>query len=135
MFPLKACNERIHRRHERFLGGILSDYESLFYDIVLILNEKTIHQICIKVLLTEIYKYLSDLSPELMSEVFYLRQNHCSLRSLNVLATDNPRKEFMLNSTSYLANQIWQTLPPEVKGCSSLQLFRNKIKAWRCDRC
>ena len=70
-----------------------------------------------------------------MSEVFYLRQNHCSLHSLNVLATDNPSKEFMLNSTGYRANEIWQTQPPEVKGCSSLQLFRNKIKACRCDRC
>ena len=70
-----------------------------------------------------------------MNEVFYLRQNHYNLRNLNVFATDNPLNKFMLNSTVHRANQLWQTLPSEVKDCSSLQLFEKKIKTCRCDRC
>ena len=56
-----------------------------------------------------------------MSETFNLRQNHYNIRNLNVFVTDNPRKKFMLISTVYRANQLWQTLPFEVKDCASLQ--------------
>ena len=85
--------------------------------------------------LTEVYKYLNGYSPNLMNEVFYLRQNHYNLRSFNVFATDNPHNKYLLNSSVYRVNQLWQTLPSEIKGCASLQLFKDKIKTWRCDRC
>ena len=83
--------------------------------------------------INQIYKYLYDLSLELMNEIFYLRQNHCNLRSLHIFATDNPRNKFLLKSTVYRANQLWQTLPSEAKYRPSLQFFKNKIKTWRCD--
>ena len=41
-------------------------------DMVSTLNEKTIHQRRMNVLLTEVYKYLTNLSPKMMNEVFYL---------------------------------------------------------------
>ena len=57
--------------------------------LLLTLNERTIHQHCTNVLLTEVYKYLNGHSPDLMNEVFYLRQNHYNLRSFDVFAADN----------------------------------------------
>ena len=74
MFTSKCCNKRIDKIHERSLSLILNDYESLSYDFLSTLNEKTIYHRCINVLLTKVYKYLNDLSPELVNEVFYLRQ-------------------------------------------------------------
>ena len=67
------------------------------------------------VLLAEVYKYLDNLFPEIMSKVFYLRQNHYNLNSLNVSARDNPRKNFLLSATVYRANIPWKTLPSQVK--------------------
>ena len=75
MFTLKGCNKRIDKMHERSLSLILNDYES-FYDMISTFNKKTIHQRCINVLFTEIFKCLSlimDLSPDLTIEVFCLR--------------------------------------------------------------
>ena len=69
-----------------------------------------------------------------MNEVFYLRQNHYNLRIFNVFATDNPRNKYLLNSSVYRVNQLLQTLPSEIKGYASLQLFKDKTKTWRCDR-
>ena len=66
-----------------------------------------------------------------MNEVFYLRPN---LRNFNVVASDNPRYRYLLNSSVYRANQLWQALPSKIKGCESLQLFKDKIKTWRCNR-
>ena len=76
MFTIKSCNKRIDRIRKGWLRLIIDDYESLFYDMLFTLNEKTILQSCINVLLTEVCKYLNSLSPELMNEVFYLRRNH-----------------------------------------------------------
>ena len=76
MFTIKSCNKRIDRIRKGWLRLIIDDYESLFYDMLFTLNEKTILQSCINALLTEVYKYLNSLSPELMNEVFYLRRNH-----------------------------------------------------------
>ena len=94
-------------------------------------NYKTIQQHCLSISLIEVHKYLNSLSPELMNKVFYLRQNHYKVRCLNVFATNNPRKKFMLNATVYRANKLWETPLSEVKYCPSLQLFKNKIKTGR----
>ena len=131
MFSSNGYHKRINKIHERSLRLIFNDYDSLLST----LNEKTIHQRCINVSLTEAYKYLNGYSPDLMNEVFYLRQNYYNLRSFNVFATDNPHNKYLLNSSVYRANQFWQTLPSEIRGCASLQLFKDEIKTWRCDRC
>ena len=75
---------------------------------------KTIYQRCTNVLLTKLCKYLNCFSPELMNEIFYLTQNHYNLRNSNVTATNIPRNKFMLNSTVYRTNQLWQTLPSTI---------------------
>ena len=67
MFTLKGSNKRIDIINKRSLRLILNDYEASFYDMISTLNEKTIPQHCINVLLTEVYKYLNGLSPELMN--------------------------------------------------------------------
>ena len=135
MFSSRGCYKRMNKIREKSLRLILNDYESSFDNLLSILNEKTIHQRCINVLLTEVYKYLNGYSPNLMNEVLHLRPNHYNLRNFNVFATDNPRNKYLLNSSVYRANQLWQTLPSEIKNCELLQLFKNKIKTWSCDRC
>ena len=92
--------------HERLLRFILNDCESSFYDTLSTVNEKTIHQRCINILLTEVCKYLDGFSPELMNEVFCLFQNHYNLNILNVFATDNPHKNFLLGCTFYQATLL-----------------------------
>ena len=32
-----------------------------------------------------------------------------------IFATNNPRNKYLLNSSVYLAKQLWQTLPSEIK--------------------
>ena len=135
MFSSKGCYKRINKIHEKSLRFILNDYESSFDSLLSTLNEKAIHQRCINVLLTEVYKYLNGYFPDLMNQVFYLRQNHYNLRNFNVFATNNPRNKYLLNSFVYRANQLWQTLPSEIKRRASLQLYKDKIKTGRRDRC
>ena len=126
MFFSKGCYKRINKIHVRSLRLILNDYESSFNSLLSTLNGKTIHQRCKNVLLAEVYKYLNGYSRDLMNEVFYSRQNHYNLRNFNVFATYNPRNKYLSNSSIYRMNQLWQTVPSEIKGYASLQLFKDK---------
>ena len=51
------------------------DYLLSFSDLVTLLNEKTIHQRYINFLMTEVFKHLNGLSPNLMNEAFRLKSN------------------------------------------------------------
>ena len=76
MFTSKVCNKRIDKVHKRWLSSILRDHDLSFYYMLSTLNETIIHQCCMNVMLTKVCKYLKAVSPELINEVFYLRQNH-----------------------------------------------------------
>ena len=95
------------------------------------LNEKTIHQQCIDRLLTDLNGY----SPDIMNDVFHLRQNTYNLRNFHAFATDVPRNNCMLNSVVYMANQLWKTLSFELKISCSLELFKKGLKNWRYTKC
>ena len=134
MFSSNGCYKRINKIHKRSFILILTDNESSFDSLLSTLNEKAIRQHSINVLLTEVGKYLNGCSPDLINEVFYLRQSHYNLRNFNIFGTYNPRNNYFLNFSVYRAKQLWQALPSEIKCCVSSQLSKDKIKIWRCDR-
>ena len=36
---------------------------------------------------------------------------------------------------SYLAPQLWELIPSEIKSAKSLNIFKAKIKSWTTDKC
>ena len=78
MFCTRESNYRLNRMHERVLRITSEDYISSFIDLVTLLNKNTIYQMCIKFLMTEVFKYLNELSPDIMNEVFRLKSNKLS---------------------------------------------------------
>ena len=85
--------------------------------------------------MTEVYKRLNGLSPDIMNEIFLLKKNSHNLRSTHMFVTDVPKTtNFGLNSVIYRANQLWPTVPTNIKA-SSLQLFKENIKSWNCELC
>ena len=75
----KGLIKKINRIHEKSLRLVLSDHQSTLDEMLDTLNENTIHQQCIDRLLTEVYKFLNGYSPDIMNDVFHLRQNTYNL--------------------------------------------------------
>ena len=75
MFTSKGLNNKIYRIHEKSLRLVLNDHQSTLGEMLNTLNGNTVHQQCIGRLLTEIYKFLNGYSPDIMNDVFHLRQN------------------------------------------------------------
>ena len=58
--------------------------------------------------MTEVYKYLNGLSPDIMSDIFKLRENTYNLRNFHIFESQNPRtKKFGLDSIAYRASQMF----------------------------
>ena len=84
----KGLSKKINRIHEKSLRLVLNDHQSTLDEMLDTLTEKTIHQECIDSLPTEVYKFLDGYSPDVMNDVFHLRQNICNLRNFPAFATD-----------------------------------------------
>ena len=83
MFCTKRSLRRINNIHKRRLRLIQQNYRSEFERLLENANEKSVHQKCIEFLLIEVYKYLNGLSPDIMNNIFKLRQNTYNLRNFH----------------------------------------------------
>ena len=108
MFSTKHSIGRISSIHERSLHLIQQNYTSDFEILLENSNEKPVHQKFIELLIIEAYKYLNGLSPDIMSDIFKLRENTYNLRNFHIFESQNPRtKKFGLDSIAYRASQMF----------------------------
>ena len=69
-FCSRQSNHLINKRQEWALRVTYNDCNSSFSELLEMSNESTIHIKSIKVFMTEIYKFLNDLSLPIMNDIF-----------------------------------------------------------------
>ena len=87
MFTSRYLNNALNNVHERALRLIYNDHEKSFNSILTENKRKTIHQKGLKFLAIEIYKFQNGLSPPIMNDIFFSRQNIYNLRKFQELST------------------------------------------------
>ena len=75
MFYSKTSNKKINAAHERSLQIDRNDYESLYPLLLEETQQATVHKRCINALMIKVYKYLNGHSPDIMNDIFKLREN------------------------------------------------------------
>ena len=80
MFHSRQLNNRINKIHERALHIVYNDFSSTFNDLWLKDNSVSIDNRNIQALAIELYKIKNDISPEIMKDVFPLKEQdmYCS---------------------------------------------------------
>ena len=69
----------------------------------------------------EVYKYLNGHSPDIINDIFKLRENTYNLQNFHIFQTENPRLlKYGLDAISYRASQIWQQVPTDIREAASL---------------
>ena len=64
----------------------------------------------------EVCKYLHELSPELLTDIFTLRKNHSYIHNICLLGSENPQSaRFGVDETAFRASQLWQKVPKAIK--------------------
>ena len=74
----------------------------------------------------EFYEYLNGLSPDIMTEIFKLRESIYNLRNFHIFESQNSRtKKFGRDNIVYTASQ---NISEEIRNSTSLPIFKKKIK-------
>ena len=137
MVHSRNLNNKINRLHERCLRVIYNVKTSSFEQLLENDNSVSIHHGNIQTLATEMYKVTNGLSPEIMNEIFQIREeSRYNLRYtshftiLPIHSVYNGRE-----SVSYMGSKIWKLIPHAFKQINSLSGFKNAIKEWKSSNC
>ena len=99
-------------------------------------HQITFHQRYINFLMIEVYKYLNGHSPDIMNDIFKLRENMYNLRNFHIFQTKNPRSlKYRLDAIPYRASQLWKQVPIDIREAASRVFFKNRIKTWKYEDC
>ena len=109
MFHIRSLNNKINRLHERCLRIIYNDKHSNFEELLVKDNSVSIHYNNIHTQAIEIYKVANGICPEIMNDIFKLRENtHYNLRGTSQFLVDPIHSVFNgSESASYLGPKIW----------------------------
>ena len=81
MFLGRTLNNRINNIHERALRLNYKDNQSSFKELLEKDHSVTVHHKNLQALVTEIFKVKNDLAPDIMKDVFELKEPPYNLRS------------------------------------------------------
>ena len=131
MLHTRELNNKINRLQEKCLRIIFNDYCSSFQELLEKNKTDCIHHRNLKSLCIEIYKVKNNLSPELFSNTFQLKE----IGKYNLRNNDDffvPKVKSVFNGTeTFLGPKLWNSLPEEIKNKDSLQSFKSAIKQWK----
>ena len=116
---------------------IYSDKTSNFEELLTKDNSVSIHHSNIHALAIEMYKVANDMSPDIMNEVFKLKNTpHYNLRHTSNISTDPIHSDYNgIKWASYLGPKIWEQTRAEIKNKDSLDGFKKAIKKWKPTEC
>ena len=81
MLHSRALNNSINNIHEKALRLTYKDNKSSFKQLLEKEHSVTVHQKNLQVLVTEIFKVKNNLAPDIMKDVFELKEPPYNLRS------------------------------------------------------
>ena len=94
------------------------------------------HQKNLQLLATKIFKSKTEVSPELMNDIFHFVERPHNLRSNYTL--ERKRDHIVFHGSenlSSLAPKLWDLLLNSIKNFPSVMEFKPKIVTWAADRC
>ena len=135
MFCRKTDYLKMEKIQYKALKIVFNSNES-FEDLLLHSNEVSIHQKQLRQLTTEIYKSLTDLSPEFIKPFSTVKELPYNLRNGHILNLPSARTTYYGNNSKlFRACQVWNNLALSIKQSHSLLEFKTNIKTLRNIEC
>ena len=136
MFCHKKSNNLINKVHKRALR-VIHEFPSLdLNELLEIENSVSIHVKHLQILMTETYKSLHHNNPQIMYDLFHMKDRPYNLRGQMLLRIP-PAKTitYGTNSLLFKASLLWNSLPNEYKSANTVNTFKINIKRWPGTSC
>ena len=123
---------RINSIEKRALKLVSQDSHDLTFQELLTKDKSIrVHQKNLQLLINEIFKSKTGVSPELMNDIFHFVEKPYNLRSDYTLERKRDHTVYHgSESLSSLAHKLWNLLPNLIKNSASLKEFKTKINTW-----
>ena len=127
----RTYNNKINRLHERCLRLIYNDKHSSFEELLEKDNSVSIHYKNLHVLATEMFKVPIKSSPQIMQEVFPLKEQiHYSLRTQTDFEIPHVKTvNYGLESIRFLGPKIWESFPNDLKRKESVSISKQQLRS------
>ena len=131
-FGQKSNFWKLERVNKRALRIITNDYTSSYPELLEKARCNCIYVQNVHVILVECFKYINDVNPNILLNVFNFRSHRYNTRGFQRLQLPQPSTEkHGINSFSFIAPELWNFLPDDMKLASDVNDFKLKIKNWK----
>ena len=122
----RTNSNKINTLHERCLRLLYNDKKSSFHEILERDSCVSIHHRNLRALSTEIYRIYNGMAPEIVTEIFPLRQQgQCNPRNWSDFTLPNVRTvNCGRDSIRYLSLKIWESIPANIKEVDTIKRFK-----------
>lgn len=135
-FCSQASSNKMEKIQERALRFINDDFESSLQDLLLANNRNFLHIGRIKVIATEVFKILNNISPSYVQDLVSLKISNYHFRKENLLTVPRVRStRYGQRSFRFEAARIWNSLPNDIRVADSYPLFRRLLHSWSGNIC
>ena len=132
----RKANNLIKKVRERHIWKIIGDNESNFEILLEKINEITVHQRNLKVLMTEVHKVINEYAWPITGNYFMCRENTHNFRNFAITLNKNKKTvSYGSETISYRTPLLLVNLPEEYKLTNYLSEFKSKTKSWKYDTC
>ena len=84
----------------------------------------------------QVFKIINGFAPPIMEDFFLFRENTHSIWNFQIISNESKKTvRYGLETEKYRTPLLWANLRENYKTAASLNSFKTKIKAWKCETC
>ena len=123
---------KIEKVNKRALRVVFNDYTSSYPELLVKAKRNCIYVQNLHVILVECFKYVNGMNPNILRNVFNLRNHEYNTRGIQMLQLPQVNTiTHGINSFRYQAPKLWNLLPDNMKTAGDEEEFKSNIKDWK----
>ncbi|MCG8045733.1 MAG: reverse transcriptase family protein, partial [Candidatus Thiodiazotropha endolucinida] len=135
-FCNKTNTEKLEKLQHRGLKIVYNDYDSSYSDLLKRADLPTLHLQRLRIIATETFKCINELSPVYIRDLVKLKESSYSFRYVNTAQVPTVRTvTYGQRSFRFESARVWNSLPNELRQTSNFKEFQRLIRTWTGPSC
>ena len=131
-FGINSNFWKIEKVNKRALRVVFNDYRSSYPELLMKAKQNCIYVQNLHVILIECFKYINDINPNILINVFNFRNHDHDTRGIQMLQLPQANTiTHGINSFRYQAPKLWNSIPDYMKLAENEDAFKFMIKNWK----